>query len=678
MYQSSAKELEDSGMTNMTKIHLEAANEALEKKKMCTKEHLRPLDSKKIIDRGRYGIIPYYIQEIAKKAGYREMKYYDKYTVPLLAYGVLHTPDSFIHCLERAFNKDYERLELKDKMARVKRIRRKWAEMDFSIAKQELYDCSHKVIVNLLKEEDHYIDPSMFISLASNYYDCNIFLYEINSRHPHGSVVIPRFSQAYLLKDISEVQKTVFIIRREIKNYPYPYQCEIIVQIKDSESFREFNPIFEHSQFIEEAAKVLNNSNTVYIVTQEGSFYYSPVNTNSLIFKGAISQVIDKNGKTRRLTYNSGVTLMTSPLPPLSLPITNESTSDVSLDVAKKFIKEKNLIVTYQDGDEERGIIQGLWVKSNIQNSGLYYGYIPLENTISYPSISFSSPITEDPSGGTEISELKIMKKNRKTAELIQAYTLYEYSRLNDKKNIDSLFFVDDSHQYNIHSLGEVIESDNDVIYSGGKIVIPSKDVRDRLVFYINNKLLNDPETVENYKDSKIIKNYYTRIDDFQKRPDEIIFSSLSPGSIYTGPTIDASLKRWSSSTKRNAKHRTIYPEWVNLEDKPYSPEWNQLKTDPYFFRNNNIRSGKMAIIQNVEKGSLNRALYVAVKWVEENKEDRINFGYFSKVIEEDIKDHTYVIYHENGDKPKKVAGGGEEAFVIKYNDNNYGAVLFL
>ncbi len=47
-------------------------------------------------------------------------------------------------------------------------------------------------------------------------------------------------------------------------------------------------------------------------------------------------------------------------------------------------------------------------------------------------------------------------------------------------------------------------------------------------------------------------------------------------------------------------------------------------------------------------------------------------------MIEEDIKDHAYVIYHENGDKPKKVAGDGEKAFVIEYNDNNYGAVLFL
>jgi len=679
LYRSSAKELEDSGMTNMTKIHLEAANTALEKKKMGTKEHLRPLDSKKILDKGRYGIIPYYIQEIAKKAGYKEIKYHDKNTIPLLAYGVLHTPDSFIHCLERAFDKKYETLELKDKMVRVKRIREKWADMDFSIAKQELYDCSHEAIANLLKEKDHYIDPSMFISLASKYYDCNIFLYEINSRYPHGSVVIPRFSQAYLLKDISEVQKTVFIIKRAIKNYPYPYQCEIIVQIEDSEFNREFNPIFKHSQFIVEAVKVLNNANTVYIVTQEGSFYYSPVNTNSLIFKGAISQVIDKNGKTRRLTYNSGVTLMTSPLPPLSLPITKEyEISHVPRIVAENFIKEKNLVVTYQDGDEESGRIQGLWVKSNIQNSGLYYGYIPLDKSESYPSISFSSPITEDPSGGTEISELKIMKKNRKTAELIQAYTLYEYSKLDDKEDINSLFFVDENHQYDIHTLGEVIESDNNVIYSGGKIVIPSEDVRDRLIFYINNKLLNDPETVENYKDSKIIKNYYTRIDDFRKRPEEIIFSSLSPGSIYTGPTIYESLETWSSSTKRNIKNRTISPEWVNVGDKPYSPEWNQLKKDPYFFRNNNIKSGKMAIIQNVEKGLLNLALYVAVKWVEGNKEDRINFGYSPLVIEEDIKDHAYVIYHENGDKPKKVAGGGEKAFVIEYNDNNYGAVLFL
>ena len=114
------------------------------------------------------------------------------------------------------------------------------------------------------------------------------------------------------------------------------------------------------------------------------------------------------------------------------------------------------------------------------------------------------------------------------------------------------------------------------------------------------------------------------------------------------------------------------------MEDKPYSPAWNQSRSDPYFFRNSNIRSGKMAIIQKVETGSLNQALYVAVKWVETDNEHRINVGYSPQVVESDIENRNYVIYHENDENPKKIAGKGKKAFVVEYNDGKYAAVLFL
>ena len=127
-----------------------------------------------------------------KTGGNKNIKYYDKSTIPLLTYGVLHTSDSFIHCLERAFNSNYESFTIKKKLSRVKKIREQWTNVPFSIAKQELYDCSHKDIIDLLNTEESYIDPSMFVSLASEYYKCNIFLYEINSNHPHGCVETTR------------------------------------------------------------------------------------------------------------------------------------------------------------------------------------------------------------------------------------------------------------------------------------------------------------------------------------------------------------------------------------------------------------------------------------------------------------------------------------------------------
>nr|QBK85592.1 MAG: early transcription factor large subunit-like protein [Marseillevirus LCMAC101] len=676
LYLSNAEELEDSGMTNLHKIHLEASRAALEEKKVGSKEFLRPLDSKKILDRGRYGIIPYYVKEIANRAGYKNIQYYDKSTPPLLTYGVLHEPDSFIHCLERAFNDDYETLDRKEKLKRVKNIRKAWANMNFSIAKQELYDYSQKDIVKFLKTEENYIDPSMFVSLASEYYKCNIFLYEINNKHPHGCVVIPRFSQAYLLKDISEVQRTVFIIRRAVKNYTYPYQCEIMVEIEESNK-KKFNPVFEDSSLIQEATKVLNSSNSVYIVTTEGSFYYIPVSNDSRLFRKAKSQLIDNNGKMRGLNYKSGVTLMISPLPPLSIPTVN-TTFSVSRNEAEAFINEKNLEISSQDGDEEENLIQGLWVVSKIQNSGLYYGYIPIEQSQAFSGIKFSSPITEDPIGSKEVSELATMKKNKKIASLLQAYTLYEYSKLDDKKEIDDLFDIDEDHEYDIRTLGEIIEPDNPVIYSGGRIIVPSEDVMNRLKFYVKNQLINDSVMVESYKNSKIIRNYYTSLDDFKKRPGELVFGSPE---LYKGPEIESSIERWKHETSRNIRNGTVSSNWITL-NRSRPSEWNYLKPEPYFFRNSTVESGNMAIVQNVETGELDQALYVAVKWVKEKGDDRVNVGFSppssTSEMTEEIEDRAYAIYYENGGKMKKVKGEGKRAYVVEYNDGNYAAILFL
>ncbi len=221
-------------------------------------------DKKKIMPVGRFGEVPDNIKKMAERAGYETVNIEKKKIIPILRFSLPVSPDSFLHCLEIASNPDYSS---KGEFDRVRKVREEMSKMDFSVGKQELYDYTDKNIKDMLLDEEFYIDPNMFISLAEMYYDCNIFLYVVDEKNPDGNVSIPRFSQAYLLKPISRKRCSVFIIKRETgKAGNFPYQCEIIVERLSSKNIRyRFNN--GGNAFVSEAMKALEEANTVSIIT---------------------------------------------------------------------------------------------------------------------------------------------------------------------------------------------------------------------------------------------------------------------------------------------------------------------------------------------------------------------------------------------------------------------------
>lgn len=366
----------------------------------------------------------------------------------------------------------------------------------------------------------------------------------------------------------------------------------------------------------------------------------------SSLFEDVVSQYIDDNGKLRMLTYSSGLCLMTSPLPPLDIPI-NKKIFETTKEELQIFLAEKDLEITMQDGDSEDQLIQGVWVEEK-DSQVIYYGYIPIKITNAIEGVKFVTPSLNDPLRTDSTSELGRMRNSRKIADFLKQYTMYEYSLDPDNFSEDS-FVVDPNHEYKISNLEKKLFKDgNKIMYRGGKLIVPSEDIKKKLQNFLQVQLLNDTPSVIEYHSLSLVKDYYRTIDDFQKIPEQLIFLSKS------------SLLGWKKDLKNEGEKEII------TYTKPYSYE-------PYLYRNYNILKGEIAIVQNVEYGMLDLALTVATKW----DTDRINLGH-DPIVSPASETTSYKVYSEELGEIDEVEREDQEVHILQYSKGYYAALLFI
>lgn len=377
---------------------------------------------------------------------------------------------------------------------------------------------------------------------------------------------------------------------------------------------------------------------------------------STLIFQNAVSQYIDDNGKTRMINYKfqgTTLSLMTSPIPPLDLP-SERNISTVALKAALKFIKDRKLQITSQDGNEKA--IRGLWVEMVEENPGIYYGYIPVAKTDPLKDFDFAEDTKIDPlrtEENVKDSELQIFRRNRKIAEFLKKYTLYTYA-LNPKTFDETWFVVDSEHEYDIESLERSLFVDgNKVMYdNNGYLIVPSQKIASRLMGYLRIKLANDRPGVLSLVNARKIEDYYQTVSDFTTAPNQLIFTSAN------------GVLRWKRELARVESSRTV------------SQNLFSQTTEPYFYKTLKIKKGALHLIQNVKDGSLKNAVAVSYKWIK----DRVNTGYSEPDFLALPEDISYISYTNNGPVPggKHIGGTKETASVIFYEDGTYGAILFL
>lgn len=378
------------------------------------------------------------------------------------------------------------------------------------------------------------------------------------------------------------------------------------------------------------------------------------------IFDGVTGQYIDNHGKCRMLVYDVGVSLMTSPLPPLDVPAVKEYTLSPIRNV-QRFIKSRHFSIIELDGDPTTKAIQGLWVRPDEMNSGIVYGYIPIEITTADESLllyPFAPLTSNDPMRVNDTSELKEFIFYQKLGSYLTQYLFLEYSLNpsifnNSENNIDSLknkiFYIDENHNYNSDQSDEnfprLLVHGNSSFYRGDRIIVPSEEIADRLLFQLKMALLNDPIPIINYAKDLRVRNKYQNIFDFKKTPNRLTFISRK------------SLMNWK---RYNVQDHNTITTFLKAPEIRY----------PYFYRNGLINNNRPVIVQNNEGGLLESAIIISKKWMK----DKVNIAGDLSGTSETADDHKYIVLYQNGSIDR--SQGDTDGIIIKYDDGRYGTIL--
>jgi len=243
------------------------------------------MGSNKKLPSGRYGEMPFNWEKLFLHLEVKKIIRGRQTIYPVLRHGVMHSPDSFIHCLERTFNNRYVSVNPDDKKNMVMTVRKKMIPL-ISLGRQELYDYSNDDVKRMLEDPTQYIDPLKFISIAEEYYKCNIFMYVISEKSPNGDIAIPNHSQAYLPSRIDDTKPCVLMTLYEnTSNEMYPYQCEVgcLIVTTEKGKMKQINFTFNtqdqeniSSSMAKMAIKLFYDANDVFVVSTSGYESFHP------------------------------------------------------------------------------------------------------------------------------------------------------------------------------------------------------------------------------------------------------------------------------------------------------------------------------------------------------------------------------------------------------------------
>ena len=223
----------------------------------------------------RFAKMPYYLTFMISDAKYKMKKIGDDKMYPFLSLGVLHSPDSFFHCVAAATKDDYITSTLKEKVKFIRQTKEELAESEdilFS-SSQELYGYPLPKIQDILINND-FIDARMWIRAAERQFNCRIFLYDVSPEHPKGEILIPRHSGAYLRPKDNRKNYVLIIQKQTSSSKDYPFQYELITQYLPKEYFH-YKFVFDESEPIaQKASQYLHEVNNVSLIDGDTEFPY--------------------------------------------------------------------------------------------------------------------------------------------------------------------------------------------------------------------------------------------------------------------------------------------------------------------------------------------------------------------------------------------------------------------
>jgi hypothetical protein len=614
--------------------------------------------SKKIVVDGKIGYLPRNIYHILNKDKSPEDEFYRM--------GVPISTSSFIEVILLALDPKYEKLDNDSKRKYVNDFRTNLAGKDMINVIQQLYDTNSATITNNIMNMDLPFDSQYYIGLLEAYYNCQIVVFVRNDEDPNGQFEIPRYTQGYLYRKIDPNKKTVLVYKHmgiRSDNLESPHYELIIKKFKKITIW-----YFESSIILRNIYSYFLQFYKLYCI---GMNRYISTPSPPLSFLDAKGQLIDRYGKCRGYFFDKNIFIATSPIEPAyNLPKLDMPSNYPEWKLVEKFIKDRNLIVTYQDVNNNTTI--GVM----IDYPNINYMYIPCKPTSEIKGIKSGSNLGIYLPSKNNILQQTVI--NRKIADFMMQYLLYGFSNwyqskldtavLKDKyeklyklsiieqnvkeqeillkyieEYLSKQIVVKENHDYKLSTLSRKLTL-NSEFFAKDKLIVNSELTKQKLGYYLRFMLYKNKQLILNYHKKNFLDNYYTYTNDFIQNDNQLVFIG------------EISIENWSNTQLHginNMVHRV-----------PHS----DIK-EPYFFSHWAINNSRPFIIQNVNEGSLLRALHVSKIYIDNNYNS--GFNTIELNIDNEITYTTYSI--DNGFLVKE---GNGPLTVWKFNEETYAAML--
>lgn len=497
--------------------------------------------------------------------------------------GLPESQNSFLAAITRA-----NKIKITDDTASGKyktgigKLKSELVKEPYWITKQEMYDYSFDEIKEYLKDEDMYFDPTKMVRLLEYKYDANIFLLKRTKNLANIDFAFPNAAYAHLHYKKSYDKPVIIVLLVPSDNKPYPYQCELLIDLKYQKS-----GLFRNKKFIKNMIDLYYSSQQIVILPNLKK--YESQNFN---WDGVVSQYIDDQGKVKMVNYKDewgGVTVITPPLPPANVPIKLDIRLRLEKDV-EKFVEMSGALIKEKSSE--------IWVV-NLNGFLLRVAIGDKRERLQLPKSK---------------SKLSIFRDNKRTASLLQEAVFYLFSIKNNGISEDKLHQPDktwfkivpnnnyDLQQKNI-KFKQLVESrfltDNLNDEQKLKVIVTSNTTIDKLLQSTKLLLKNELKIKLKYNTFEYIPNQYQSVTDFQQWPHSLIFHGLQ------------SVEKWITDGEDSSRLNII---------NHLLPEKNNV----YIFSHPDLFNGKIVLLQNSH--NMEQATYISKNW----HKNRINLGFYA------------------------------------------------
>lgn len=607
----------------------------------------------------------------------------------------------------------YNKMDDTKKYDYLKKLRQQFLKfIQSNITSQSTYDMENNILLEYLNNDNTYLDIKLFWRILEELFDIDIYLFQRDSLNPSGTVGTPQYLQEYLRykkdKNISRLSILLFeTIGAEFDRLEYP-QIELITNNVDSTQ-NIINPI---PYFSTEFAK-----DKIFLPRLQKTFQqiFSYNGRNNLPFTNPFiskpnAQCVDFYGKVRLLQFPELI-IITEPIPPLDqsemVNIKNQCSYDpVELKTAISFLNYEG--VTDIKQIKLDGNIIGLECIKKININGVkefIQFYIPIKTInieVDYPLSTRSTLISPQTNN---ISVLEQFNKFFKLARFLTEYIVWIFSKWHRSKR-GNIFDLDYIKQFALtmidivseHSYPDIIPRRLDDNFSGvtrsGKLLTSNIEIRNKLIYALQNKINQNSTNVVEYYTRKYIKNYYQDITDFNtsnefiilfgtnmvlnwintKLPYHILYDRIIPGHerfILMNEQEEPDIEEKNENEEKNKENDDNDSAIDSKLLQKKKAEETMAKT-PYFAKFNFLNN-RIFIVQPA--ANIENAIYIGKMW----SENEYNPGYSESPVNVQNIGYTLIIYNSPFSTMMYNIGDnslGIKVLVYKYKEQDYTTAI--